>query len=109
MLQHGIGEATTSIPTLFPPLKDKDKEEIDRAVAEFIITDFQPFHVVEAPSFRHLLCKLNPSYTLPHRTAMTTDVLKMCKEVESNVETEIQKLKWIAITVDGCRQLQIVM
>ena len=32
---------------------------------------------------------------------MTTDVLKMCKEVESNVETEIQKLKWIAITVDG--------
>jgi hypothetical protein len=101
LLQHGIGEPSEPQPLERVPMTDELKEKLDNSVAEFIITDFQPFHVVEAPAFRKMVTKLNPQYSPPHRTSITKRVLNVCHEVESNVRREIRQLQWLAITVDG--------
>ena len=51
----------TKAPQLLRP-KD-EKKAIDKSLAEFIVIDSQPFSVVEAKGFRHLLNRLNPLYT----------------------------------------------
>ena len=93
LLQHGIGEPSEPQPLERVPMTDELKEKLDNSVAEFIITDFQPFHVVEAPAFRKMVTKLNPQYSPPHRTSITKRVLNVCHEVESNVRREIRQLQ----------------
>ncbi|CAG8677343.1 15473_t:CDS:2, partial [Racocetra persica] len=41
------------------------KEQVDSMVAEFLISDSQPFSVLENPAFKKLLKKLNPYYEIP--------------------------------------------
>ena len=81
----------------------QSREKQLRAVSGFVILDQQPFNVVEAPSFRHLLetysGAVDPVH-VPSRRQVTERVEEMSIGAVETL-TDILKPLWPAITTDN--------
>lgn len=88
------------------PILRKDRlnreKQLD-AVAGFVILDQQPFNVVEASSFRHLL-ETYSSTTFPVHVPSRRDVTARVEEIATGAVktlTDIMAPLWPAITTDN--------
>ncbi|KAH8344489.1 hypothetical protein KR084_006217, partial [Drosophila pseudotakahashii] len=98
-LEPEISESTT------PSHYEQDsprKIEIDNAVMNLIVSDMQPFRIVEETGFKKLVSILNPKYKLPSRTALQNVCLmtsyEKCKERLQNL---LKCVNYCSITSDG--------
>lgn len=66
-----------------------------------VVKNYFPFNVVESPSFRNFINKINPGYPRPTRKTLSTALLE--KHYTIHAENIIEKLKtakFVAITTD---------
>uniref|UniRef100_A0A3B1JJI0 Zinc finger BED domain-containing protein 1-like n=1 Tax=Astyanax mexicanus TaxID=7994 RepID=A0A3B1JJI0_ASTMX len=77
-------------------------EAITNAIGLFIAADLQPYSVVENTGFKHLISVLEPRYSIPSRSHLTTKVLpSMYEDTKENVLRGLSNAELIAITTDG--------
>ncbi|XP_060583389.1 E3 SUMO-protein ligase ZBED1-like [Ruditapes philippinarum] len=83
-------------------LNAKEKDEITRAVCEFIVKDLRPFKVVENTGFKHLLAVLEPRYKLPSRQFFSDRLIpEMYESVKKRVVAELGIAHGVGLTSDG--------
>ncbi|GBC34340.2 zinc finger BED domain-containing protein RICESLEEPER 2-like [Rhizophagus irregularis DAOM 181602=DAOM 197198] len=72
-------------------LNKKFSNEIFRKnLAEWIAADDQPFTVVESPEFHHVIHSCNPMAFIPSADTVKTDILKLYKTHQSNMQDLLQ-------------------
>ena len=75
---------------------------ITRAVACMMISDFQPFSIVEDEGFRHLIRTLDRRYQLPSRKHFSEKVIpQMYAELRVRVGAIVKSATCLALTTDG--------
>ncbi|XP_034023456.1 zinc finger BED domain-containing protein 1-like [Thalassophryne amazonica] len=74
---------------------------ITNAIGLFIAADLQPYSVVENAGFKHLISVLEPRYSIPSRSHLTTKLLpSMYEDAKENVLTGLSTAELVAITTD---------
>lgn len=78
------------------------KKMLDNALLNMIVTDFQPFKVVEDKGFKQFIHLLNPNYSLPTRQAMSKTLIpleyqKCVSGVKELIEKEVDS---VCLTTD---------
>ena len=77
------------------------RKKLDRLVLDMITKDIQPFKVVEGRGFKTLVANLDPRYTLPSRTKLSSSLLPEAYTREmKRVMHELEQVDSIAITTD---------
>jgi zinc finger BED domain-containing protein 1 (E3 SUMO-protein ligase ZBED1) len=89
----------------FKQLSSTKKEEYDQAILRFIISDLQPFSMVEGEGFKCLMKVFEPRYTLPSRTTISSSWLPRLvhETLETSWKAELNENVKFSITVDGWR------
>lgn len=68
----------SSIANFLPRKMTPDKKKhLDNALLNMIVTDFQPFKVVEDKGFKQFVNLLNPNYFLPTRQAISKTLIPL--------------------------------
>ena len=90
--------AKTNIPI-------KVKNDIDRALEDFVVGNNESFSLCENPLFRNLIFKANPGYIAPSRRSLTRRVDQRISDMKVALKAElirdVQKFKRVSITSDG--------
>lgn len=92
-----------SIANFLPRKITPDRKKVlDNALLDMIITDFQPFKVVEDKGFKKFVNLLNPNYSLPTRQAISKTLIpleyqKCVFRVEELIEKEVDN---VCLTTD---------
>lgn len=88
------------------PLGLSKRQSIDNGLLKFIISDYQPFSVVDSEHFKNFVNLLNPNYEMPSRKTLSNSLLFAAYEKCVNkVKTEVENVFSIAITTDGWTSL----
>lgn len=75
---------------------------ITNAIGLFIAADLQPYSVVENAGFKHLISVLEPRYSMPSRSHLTTKVLpSMYEDVKEKVLGGLSNAELVALRTDG--------
>ncbi|MEW8547090.1 MAG: hAT transposon family protein [Candidatus Thiodiazotropha sp.] len=76
--------------------------EITKAIGEHVILDMKPLSSVESPSFRNILAKAEPRYTVPSRTYFKdTFIPKLYESTKAQVIEELKaSIGGVSITTD---------
>lgn len=75
---------------------------ITNAIGLFIAADLQPYSVVENTGFKHLISVLEPRYSMPSRSHLTTKVVpSMYEDVKEKVLGGLSNAELVALTTDG--------
>lgn len=85
-----------SLPAL-TPLK---QGEIDEELAKMIVSDFQPFKIVEDRGFENFCYALNPSYVLPCWGVLTQKVSHMYETEVASLKTRLSRVSAVCFTTD---------
>ncbi|XP_008178823.1 zinc finger BED domain-containing protein 4-like [Acyrthosiphon pisum] len=92
-----------SIASFLPRKITPDRKKmLDNALVNMIVTDFQPFKIVEDKGFKKFVNLLNPNYSLPTRQAISKTLIpleyqKCVSRVEELIEKEVNNAiitKW---------------
>lgn len=83
-------------------MDNRDKKELWEMLALAIYTSGAPMSMVEQPHWIAFFKKLRPSFVLPTRKMLSTDLLdKANKKIEDEVKTKIGSAKAIGVQCDG--------
>ncbi|XP_034023290.1 zinc finger BED domain-containing protein 1-like [Thalassophryne amazonica] len=75
---------------------------ITNAIGLFIAAGLQPYSVVENAGFKHLISVLEPRYSIPSRSHLTTRLLpSMYEDAKEKVLRGLSTAELVAITTDG--------
>lgn len=100
-LAKGQTTLTTRFAPQLPPSSPRAMT-ITRDIGYMIAYGMRPFSIVEDPSVRRLLRRMDPKYTVPSRTHFSTKVVpKIYEETKATVKQTLQETESIAITTDG--------
>ncbi|XP_017479277.1 PREDICTED: zinc finger BED domain-containing protein 1-like [Rhagoletis zephyria] len=78
------------------------KIEIDKEVMSMIISDMQPFRIVEDVGFRKLFTILDPRHKLPSRTTLQNVLLvEMYEKARDSLQHILKNVNLCSITSDG--------
>ena len=74
---------------------------VDKAVMNFIIDTAQPFHIVEEPSFKDLVCLgLPKSLSVVSRKTVSERLNKEFERMKNQIQGELEKVDVVATTTD---------
>ncbi|XP_076660133.1 zinc finger BED domain-containing protein 4-like [Halictus rubicundus] len=81
-------------------------KEITTAIAEMMISDCQPFSVVNDSGFRKVVKVLEPRYNLPSRTTFSENIVPAMyenekKRLETQLKKDMENTESFAFTTDG--------
>ncbi|KAM9824978.1 E3 SUMO-protein ligase ZBED1-like [Syngnathus typhle] len=76
------------------------KQELDEALANMVVKDWQPFSVVDDCGFKALVASLDPAYVLPSRRALKKMVLEKYEEERSKAEAAVRQAEAVSLTAD---------
>ncbi|KAF7654254.1 hypothetical protein LDENG_00071850 [Lucifuga dentata] len=76
------------------------KQELDEALVDMVVKDYQPFSVVEDESLRAFVGKLDPTYTLPTKNSLKHMVEKKYKALKEKVKEDMKKVICVSLTSD---------
>lgn len=80
------------------------KEAITSQLTKFICKDMRPISIVEGEGFKDFLREIEPRYSIPSRTTVTKNIVKLYDTTRENVR-QILSDKDIALTTDGWTSL----
>ncbi|KAK7590111.1 hypothetical protein V9T40_001724 [Parthenolecanium corni] len=82
--------------------KSEKKELLDKLLLEMIVTDYQPFSIVDDQGFIKFVNALNPRYVLPSRVTVSNALLPKYYTLSQEKMTNIlNTAEYIAITYDS--------
>ena len=76
------------------------KEQVDRALAMFIVTDMLPLRVVETPGFKYFMKCVRPEYTIPTRKTIGKRIITAYMEGKEELIKILAEQEWVATTAD---------
>ncbi|VDI46437.1 Hypothetical predicted protein [Mytilus galloprovincialis] len=82
------------------------------ALIMFIAGDILPLSIVDSPTFRHFVEKLDPKYQVPCRKHLSTKLLvEKASEVQNNMKEKMSLAKSVNLTIDlwSNRQMRAFM
>ncbi len=82
-------------------LKGRQKE-LDEALVDMVVKDFQPFAIVEDMGFRAFVNKLDPSYVLPSRKALKTMVTERYNSTKEKTMRDLKRQNLSALHLHLC-------
>lgn len=84
------------------PIPQSRSKLIDHQLVRMITKEYQPLTIVEDVEFKKLINMLNPSYLLPSRKTLTTNLLQQeYLRVSERVRYELSTATAVAITTDS--------
>lgn len=83
------------------PVSKSTKNELDQALLDFVVKDFQAFSLVEQKSFRRFVKKLNPGYTLPARNTLANSMMAgMYGQMCGQIKADLNRTDAVCLTTD---------
>lgn len=77
------------------------KKHLDKALMLLFIQDFQPFSIVDDPSFKYFVEALNPDYEIPSRTTIIDTLLPTAyDETLAKINSIMCEVTKVTLTVD---------
>ena len=93
-------ESFLSKPTKWKA-SDPRQVQLNNALAGFIATDLLPLYIVESASFRQLMEKAAPNFSMPSRKHLSSNLLpSVCYSVETQLKMQMRQAQDICLTVD---------
>ena len=87
--------------TILYPLDHPKRKELDKMVLDMVVTDLQPFQIVENRGFKKLVETLDKKYTLPSRTKLSKNLLDSTfQQEEKQVMDALQRSSYVSLTTD---------
>ena len=75
-------------------------KEITKRIAEMVARDLRPLSIVEGEGFKRLMNYVEPGYTVPSHTHITTICRHLYSELKEKLILEIASCKYVALTTD---------
>lgn len=86
--------------TLYDEMSQR-KKELDKALLHMIVTDFQPFSIVEDKGFKKFINLLDPKYILPSTYTVSEKLLKeVYVDAYKKLNLELASVQYVAVTCD---------
>lgn len=83
------------------PWPISEKQARDKVIIDWIISDLQPFQVVENPYFIRIFKKFDPRYQVPNRQNLKNMVVNEFNNIRENISAHIAQIPGkIALTAD---------
>ncbi|KAL4121219.1 hypothetical protein QTP88_013776 [Uroleucon formosanum] len=105
----------SSIASFLPRKMTPDRKKcVDNALLNIIVTDFQPFKIVEDTGFKQFVNLLNPNYCLPTRQAISKTLIpleyqKCVAKVEDLITNEADNVCVISIISKWKLEAKVVL
>ena len=83
------------------PIQPLQQGKVDEALVKMLATDFQPFSIVEDRGFRAYTQALDPTYVLPSRSTLSTQMVpNLFEKVRADLRERIRSAPAICLTTD---------
>ncbi|XP_068190504.1 E3 SUMO-protein ligase ZBED1-like isoform X1 [Antennarius striatus] len=76
------------------------KRELDEALVNLVVKDWQPFSIVDDCGFKEFVGLLDPSYVLPYRRALKSMVLQKYEEEKTKAKAVMVRVEAVSLTAD---------
>lgn len=84
------------------PVSKTQKHVLDDALLRFVVKDMQAFSIVDQPSFRELMNKMNPGYSIPTRkTLSNTMMANMFGQICGRLRADLADADAVCLTTDA--------
>ena len=82
--------------------KSVQAQQINHAIAYFLVKDMQPYNTVEKPGFKAMVAKLNPRYKIPSRKHFVEQEIPSLYNTikETTVMPKLKEIEFFSATTD---------
>ena len=90
----------TSLSGIFKTCTAQHAASISDRIADFVAMDLRPLSVVEGQGFKRLLNFVEPNYTVPSRTHITTLCRRKYLSAKEQLLATLEAIPYVAVTSD---------
>ena len=95
----------SKLETFWSPRNSKSKQELNNAIAEYIINGLKPLTEVRDEDFRALIRTLKPDLQMPNYETIKKLMAKKYDEMVKNLKKILSDIDYVAISTDGWKSV----